>query len=220
MRLLGKTGRRRRGFKHYFGSIELKPRLSVEAFDFAIKNQQFDIVAESYMRLAMGIVGTYLSQLGSDQNADELVGAAMHAVCDAVGRVKRGHYALEAGNENQHFTAYVTIAIHREIANVFEQSQVVKISKYMRRIWAESGITFKALPSCVSLTDMPIKTGSSTIEILEILDKVIRTDRERKIMDLRIEGLSDREIATKLRVSPMTVNNARSQIAARMLEHL
>jgi RNA polymerase sigma factor (sigma-70 family) len=56
-------------------------------------------------------------------------------------------------------------------------------------------------------------------ELAEILDACINTEREREVIQLRIEGLKDEEIGKQLGCSKQAVHEVRSRIRDRFLEY-
>lgn len=170
-----------------------------------------------HVRLAMQIVGRYLHRLKSDRLSDLLVSAALEGIIDAVHRVSAGSM------EHDNLSGYVTDYIHRYVSRALEDVPTVRVPRTTQQSARYRGETVRR-PSRVGFDDPDLLRRTAKhddindFEIKEIIDKIIQSDLERRILELRQEGQTDAEIATALSLSKTSVFLIRKQVERRFLE--
>lgn len=188
MSLRNKTVRGQ-GFNHKLGI--LKEPLSDEEKLQAVKDENWDLLIETHMRLGCAIASRYCA-IGGD--SDEMLSAAMLGICDAVNRIPK--------LEHTNYTGYITHYIHRHCSDTYRKDRVVPVPNGVIPPVAQAVFDMGAI-------DFDI------IEFYDLLEVTIKTDRERKIVDLRSVGYVDAEIAEKLGLSKARITQIRTELARR-----
>lgn len=60
------------------------------------------------------------------------------------------------------------------------------------------------------------REGIEGVDVLDIIEKLIRNDRDRQILELRVEGLTDEEIGGRLGVSKQRITKIRDEMKTRL----
>lgn len=212
-----------REFRHPLFKAGLKPLTEDEipALVEKIKTQDqdaCDYATLGLIVLGLQIVGRYLAVMGSDRLADDLAGAALEGIVDAIHRVSIGKVEIHST-----FRGFVVSNIHRFISDELDRQELVRVpGRTIRRKLAE-GDEFLRLQQ-VSLGDPSIvrrhvtQSGIRDFEIKELLDRVLENDQQREILRLRQEGMTDQEVADALGLSKTTVFVIRRDLETRFLE--
>jgi DNA-binding NarL/FixJ family response regulator len=149
---------------------------------------------------------------------DILVSAALEGITDAVHHVSSGE-----GLTHDNLTGYVTDYIHRYVSRALEDQHTVRVPRTTMQDARAQGRTL-ICPSRVGFDDPALARRLAQhdelydFEIKELVDKVVQSDMERKILELRQSGHSDAEIATELSLSKTSVFLIRKQVERRFLE--
>jgi len=169
--------------------------------------------------LGLQIVGRYLAVMQSDRLADDLAGAALEGIVDAIHRVSTG----EAMIEHENLRGFVVETIHRFVSEELDRVTLVRVPGRSKRRFLAADENFVE-PQQVSFGDPSIvrrhvtTAGVADVEIRELLDRVIENDQQREIIKLRQEGLTDTEIAETLGLSKTSVFVIRRDLETRFLE--
>lgn len=172
-------------------------------------------------RLALQIVGRYLAVLRSDSLADDLVGAALEGLVDAVHRVSTG----EAMKDHDNLRGFVTSTIHRYVSEHLERHRAVHVPGRTVRHRRQHGQDSTG-PGQIALDDPRVLRFRAEhpreleVEIKDLLEAVIQSEDERTILRLRQEGLGDADIAEQMGLSKTTVFVIRQGLEKRFLEQL
>lgn len=165
--------------------------------------------------LALQIVGRYLRRLDSDQQADDLSGAALEGIVVAIDKVAHGSMS------HDNLTGYVTETIHRMISDYLVHAKLIYVPRETIRDAKRQGRQLPKLLKRVTLEDAAEQKASDVMlesEVDEILSKLFNSDTERKIIECRREGMSDADIASFLGLSKTTVFLIRKEVESRFLE--
>ncbi len=169
--------------------------------------------------LGLQIVGRYLAVMGSDHLSDDLAGAAFAGIVDAIDRVAKG----EAKMLHDNLRGFVVSNIHGFIADEINRQAVVRVPRSTQSAKRRAGEKI-VKPTQVDFDDPAIEQRGSTpscaseVEIKDLLEHVIESDQEQKILSLRQEGKTDEEIADDLGLSKTTVFVIRRGLENRFLE--
>jgi len=149
--------------------------------------KDFDEMILGHTRLAASIVNRYIRKHGVTFLVDELDGAAFEGIVIAVDRIRKGHLS------HDNFTGYIIYYIH----------------EYIRK-------ELKKLLSRVHQSSEPfIDPGPTLIDLWDQLSKITKTDFEKKVIKLRSQKYTDKEVAVKLNVSETTVARTRHKLKKR-----
>ena len=172
----------------------------------------------THLVLALNIVGRYITALGSSSQSDELVSSAVDGLCCAVQKI-----AKREMNHNN-LTGYVTEYMHRYISESIEHSPMVRVPARTKRDRRQKGLE-SSQPATRQLTEAVIEKQfdkklkqTTDLELKEIVDRLVQSDLERSIIELRVEGRSDLEVANQLGMSNTTVYMIRRELQNRFLE--
>jgi len=172
-------------------------------------------VVLSHVRLALSIAGRYLSLIDNKSRSDDLVSAAVEGLCHGVNKIKN------EGLPHDNLTGYLTECIHRYVSEFLESTPVVVMSGRTKRHYKQKGIKSK-IPITQELTEAIIEKQFdalplSSIELDEILDKVVQSPTERSVIELRMEGRKDEEIGLLLGLSKSSVLLIRRELESRFV---
>lgn len=185
----------------------------------AIEEGRWDDLIESHMRLGCSIAGRYVSIGG---NSDEMVSAAMLGICVAVDKIKKH------GLDHDNATGYIVHYIHNYCSEVLRKDTVVPMPRgqkikpvqiltdnllpvVARRRGTELNEDFKSVDYTLNVK----KDDFDVIEFEDILEKIIKTLIEGKIILYRRHGWTDALIAKKLDISQPTVTRIRHTLFER-----
>lgn len=162
--------------------------------------EAFDKMVLGHTGLAVSIVNGYIKRNRVIFLVDELDGAAFEGVVVAVDRIKKGHLS------HDNFTGYIIYFIHEYIKKLLNKHFQVKLQQ-------EEPL----FPWLKSVSDNDLKL----IDLWDQLSKISKTDFEKKVIELRSQNYTDREVAEKLNVPKMTVARTRHKLLKRFQnEHL
>lgn len=146
-----------------------------------------DTLILGHLRLATSIVNRYLSYLNSNHSvmADDLDGAAIEGIVDAVDRIEKGKM------QHDNVTGYIVYSIHNSINRCLKKSIPIHVPRNHK------------IPCFLSLDENHhVKEGwhefHDLVEVKDELDNLIQNEIERKLIDLKIMGHSDTEVAAIL----------------------
>lgn len=205
-----------RSFNHPFYTLELPDAIPEERKAGLISEirggsqQAAHLVVLSHLRLALNIVGRYLTVLGDASRSDDLVGAATEGLCYGVNKIK------DEGLSHTNLTGYLTEIMHRFISEAIARAPVVHVPPGTKRPKDAKKPATQELTDTVieAQFDRKINTAS-TIELKEIMDKIIHSDLERTIVDLRIAGYTDLDIANQTDMCNTSIYMIRRELGKR-----
>lgn len=189
-----------------------------------LRNQDPEAIEKATLgltRLGLQIVGRYLAVMRSDSLADDLVGAALEGIVDAVHRVSTS----EAMTDHDNLRGFVVSTIHRYISEQIEKHSMVHVPGRTMRRKRKAGADVLE-PSRIDFDDPRViryradYSREREFEITDLLERAIESDEEREILRLRQEGFGDQEIAEQMGLSKTTVFVIRRGLETRFLEQL
>lgn len=181
-----------------------------------------EIIAAGHYRLAFHIVGQFA--VTNKHIADDILGEAFLKLIELIrkarDKLKDDGITLWLGSHlRRHLFTYVR-----------EQGGVITISA--RRCKKKPNVLATSYEDCVviygrgdSLVDaewnkLGIETEDTTYDITDAIKEIKLDETDRKILNLKIEGFNDREIAEKLGKSNSYVALRRSSIQQKLLRML
>ena len=163
-----------------------------------------DRLISGHITLAIHIVGRYINVLGTDKDADFMFSSALEGICTAVHRIKKGVM------KHENVTGYITDCIHSAISDELDRLHFIRIPERTRNLHKHKIPDFERH----NLQEYEVYTYDA-LEVEETKEKLIESDRDREILNYRLAGHSDPEIATMLGVSRQTVNLYRREMQKR-----
>jgi DNA-directed RNA polymerase sigma subunit (sigma70/sigma32) len=182
------------GCKHPLADSPLSEPLSEEEKFSAIKNEDWDSLTLSHIRLGCSIAGKYIAK-GADP--DEMASAAMLGICTAVNKIKQG----KLGHDN--ITGDIANCIHRTCA---------KAKRKDTNIPQPRDNPIKKTVNFLPEIAIDVFNG---VDLNDTLDTLVETDNESLILELRRRGFTDQAIADKLNVSRSYVTKIRIKLLER-----
>lgn len=152
----------------------------------------------SHIRLVVSIVDRYISNFNCRYLADELEDAAIEGLIVAISRVEQG--CLKHDN----VTGYIVIIVHRYVSDCLRKSSLIP---------APRGHIFRQ--------GIPIHEGSVSCnpgemsEIRDLIDCSIRSKKERRVVDLKIKGFTDKEVGEIMDIPQTAVFRIRQTLKTR-----
>lgn len=235
-------------FKHYFGQFDLPTAMS-DAEKVACMTEMLagddiarDKLVMSHLRLALSIVGRYVTVLGHSRYADLFSAAAFHAMLKKAERVRE-----RCVDPDFNITAAFVECIHSAICYEHENLKLMKVPRRTNRYRRKKGLEPIPDPTIVGIDfiEKPVIDGEAIESTIKqgwwrrgVKHKVTQThgmnatdlknvicdgEFEQSVFDLRVNSekpLPDREIAERLGVSAMTVCNARRRIGERLQKEI
>lgn len=217
---LARTRMGRNKFHHPFYKLDLPASIpEEEKAELISKISKGNLEAAhravlSHVRLALNIVGRYMVVIDNTSRSDDLVSAAVEGLCHGVNKIR------EEGLPHVNLTGYLTENIHRFVSEHLEHFPVVRVPARTKR--RHKGKVLQ--PATCELTEAVIEKQFdkkskmiSKIELDEILEKVIQSPMEREIIELRMEGRRDDEVASLVGLSKTTVFLIRRELENRFV---
>ena len=189
------------------------PSLNIENTDHKVllenvkvgDKEAYDKMILGHTRLAVSIVNSYVKKHRVIFLVDELDGAAFEGIVVAVDRICKGHLS------HDNFTGYIIYYIHEYIRKLlnkhfrmrFQQQEELseKSSAYQSYLISQSGVPHDDL---------------RIVDLWDQLSKITKTDFDKKVIELRSQKYTDREIAVKLNVPETTVARTRHKLKKRL----
>jgi RNA polymerase sigma factor (sigma-70 family) len=155
------------------------------------------------MAIAMQIVGRYVTVKGRFD--DEWVSVAFLAVVQAV---KRAQHTLI----NDNITPYIISAVHSALSEFMAEDRVIPIPySTLRRNKLQP-------PTITNKGDAEIFSHEKQIVARELLESACITPVDRKIIDMRVRGYTDSDIAKAIGISRQYVQTIRAKLEKRIKE--
>lgn len=154
-----------------------------------------------HVRLAVSIVDRYIIIYSCRHSDDMLDSAAIEGLTVAVNRVEQGHL------KHDNVTGYIIKFIHNYISECLRKLPPVYTPRghsYPRYVGAE-------MLEIMVQEDNP----HALIVVKDLIDCTIRNERERRIVDLRIIGYTDKEIAKIMDIPQVSVFRIRQTLKQR-----
>lgn len=155
-----------------------------------------------HIRLAVSIVDRYIAEFNCRHLDDELDDAAIEAVVVAVNRVEQGHM------KHDNITGYIVLWVHSLVSKCLRNSSLVPAPRGHRYR--------KSIP----IDDSRTTNGSEDMSlVLDIINRIISTPEEQRIVDLKIASHTDKEVAKIMEIPQVRVQRIR-QILRKRFERL
>ena len=152
----------------------------------------------SHIRLAFAIAKRYIKKHNLSRLYDELNSAAAEGVIIAVDRISKGYL------KHNNATGYIVKFVHNSIIQTWAKQPIVPSPRNRNNTETHSFLDIHA-----NFDD------SKVISIHETLDCIIRTQRERRIVDLRIKGYTDVQIGAIMGMPHQTIQRLRKILRKR-----
>lgn len=153
--------------------------------------EAFDRMVLGHTGLAVSIVNSYIRRDRVIFLVDELDGAAFEGIVVAIDRIRKGHLS------HDNYTGYIVYYIHEYIRKQLKKSRFFcqwESQHPEQKLFDETGL----------------------IDLWDQLSKIIETDFEKQIIELRSLGHTDKETAEKLNVPETTVLRTRHKLKKRL----
>ncbi len=172
----------------------------------------FKALVEGCINHALDIAGQYLAVLRSKRFIDDLTGAAMLGVHEAVDRLQRDH---AIGNDKP--VSYICGGIHGAVAKELENDKFIKASdKTLAKYKVPSRITSPEALEVIFESTADKSSFSNDVE--DVLVGLAENELEEKVIEHRKDGYTDEETAELLGVSRATVQVIRQNLNDRFTE--
>jgi len=201
-------------YHHYLGKVKLPFHIPEKELyplvrrlrlgDLTVANK----IIEGHIRLAMQVVGRYLTVLQSRGRKDDLVSEAMLAVSEAV------HRAVNKLKDNK-ITPFIVANIHSKLALYIAEDRVVVVPYITLR---RKGDIKLIHPVGLSNNIAATKSWMHGIELRDILENCCVNPIEKELIRLRAKKLTDDEISQSIGMSRPAVVRMRHQIEKRFKE--
>jgi DNA-directed RNA polymerase sigma subunit (sigma70/sigma32) len=206
MYLLGKKIRAR-FIKHPLGEIENLPlKLEEQEIDSLVDrlkkkdNSAIERIVIGHLRLAIYIAGQYANF--APKKAYDFISEAV------VGIVEICNEIINTGIIEDELSKLIIIRMHKLIVKFFRKDHLIRIP-YTSLIRNKIKISVSSLDENIS------KKQYNLLDFFDILNTSMKTDQERKIVELRILKYNDIEIGKKLKLHPTTIGQIRKRIFRR-----
>lgn len=178
--------------------VELLTRLRANDAD---KEARDELILGHIGRAAQ-IVGTYIAGMRSRRLEEELMSSAVEAIIDGISEI------IVADHDN--VTGLVTKVIHCRLSQVLTDQPLIAVrgsAQRMRKLRGKDRIEGPKIHD-VSRSVIHARVTSQAEDVVDeaifnetmqlVREKVCINDQEQEVLDLRLDGLSDREIGEKL----------------------
>jgi len=152
----------------------------------------------AHVRLALSIANRHIKRHNLSNLYDELNSAAVEGVIIAVDRILKGHLT------HNDATPYIIKFIHHLINLCVSKQPIVPSPRNRNNTKSHSFLDVHAHHD-----------NSGIAGIKETLDCIIRTRRERRIVDLRIKGYTDVQIGAIMGMPHQTIQRLRKILRKR-----
>ena len=188
----------RPSYSHPLWSELPKIVLTVDQAKELVNKKDWEQLILSHGRLALLIAGYYIAR-GADVN--ETVSAAMLGLCRVVDKMKHDF-------ENINPRGFIVSAIHS--------------------VCYDSAVNDRNIPSgrnepmhtCLLLDHDSKDNEFDIVEFDEIMELIVKSDLERKVMNLRRRSFEDNEIAEILGISRSSVSRLRKTLHERFVSYV
>jgi DNA-binding CsgD family transcriptional regulator len=196
--------------EHPFGDLDLPPKIPDERLQQLVKavregvatQSEFTELALGHIRLACSIAVNYAN--GVQHVGEELINEAVFGLVIALSKARE---KLRDDNITPFCVSYMRKHI---LAYLYQSSMVpVPYSTLKRRERQGANIV---VPGYTSDTDMIPDIESNLDHVKEEIQKAIKNDFEREVIQRRALGYNDREIAEQLNEARHIVNNAKRAV--------
>ena len=179
--------------------------------DLSAKQQ----LIQNLLLVAKRGVGTILAIYpGYQKDLDDMVGEAALTVVTLVNEIAAGRRQIDSGK----LANYVAVTVIHRVNEMLAHNTVIYVSdRTQRRMW------WQGRENPIKMSDELIEgivasNTESDFEVREALEAIISTPIERRIIDLRESGYTDRRIGELLGLNQQTVNVLRFNMFQRYLE--
>lgn len=195
--------------------VETKQRNN-ELFDLVVGGSKVarDEMIVLNMPLVTFKVDAYLSCFPHlEYLRDDLVGEGNLALVEVMNHIGTGN--VKAGN----VTGYLSLSIQKRIGQAID-GEMFTTSKHSVRRWRREGENANPLHKVPNSDFVLSQLENDTRKEADLLDAILdccESDEERAIVDLRIKGYKDDEIASQLEISKTTIFMLRRQLYQRCI---
>jgi DNA-directed RNA polymerase specialized sigma subunit len=152
----------------------------------------------AHMRLSVAIAEDYIRRFSLANQRDDLRSAAGLGVLVAVDRIASGYL------QHDNATGYIIKFIHSYIMRAWSTLPIVKTPRGHDRVKQQ-----------YLLDSHGCRDTSRILHIRETLDSILSTPNERRIVELRMSGHTDAEIAEILRIPRTSILRVRKKLQKR-----
>jgi RNA polymerase sigma factor (sigma-70 family) len=229
----------RKSFSHWLGKCVVLPEPLTREQSVALyrklrmsddKEIWANHLIEGHIRLVFAIVAEFCRTHG--YKSDDLVSEGLIILCESVYRMANG--SIDHHTEPNP-TGYLSNSIRNQLKNFIREDAMLRPShETSRKGRARPHVISTDAVSELDYSVNRYKKGSfdpklykaftytedTRRELHEILVQCIETNREKQVIDLRLKGNDDTEIAALLSISKVRVGQLRSAVANRVNEIL
>lgn len=162
-----------------------------------------------HVRLAVSIVDRYIGNFGCKFLDEELDDAAIVGIVVAVNRIEQGHL------KHDNVTGYIVMFIHNHVSSYLRKSFIVPMPRghpYKRNISIHSSRNDRDKNYDPWARDT---NPGALLEVKDLIDCSIRNEQERRVVDLKIAGYTDKEVAKIMDMAQVTVFRIRQTLKTR-----
>lgn len=151
-----------------------------------------------HVRLAISIVDRYILKFNCRHLDDELDDAAIEGVIVAIDRVQRGYL------KHDNVTAYIVVVVHRYISDCLRKSSLIPTPRghvYRKSVQIQE--------------DNVCCDPKTSLETRDLINCTIKNEQERRVVDLKIKGFTDKEVGEIMDIPQITVFRIRQTLKTR-----
>lgn len=204
-----RTHGRGRYFSHPLNKIESKetdlPALMARLR--AGEREAKDEAIKFFIRKALAIAHGY-SVYGNSETFHDFASVAIEGLIVAINRV-----AAKERPETDNINGYLSDCIHGHLSDYIAENHSVRIPARTQRHRKDLKVSFLPFDEQEMFSKI-----ENDIEIKEIIEKLPQSEREREILDLRLQGYVDSKIAEMVGLSHTSVFLIRRELQQRFLE--
>lgn len=157
-----------------------------------------EILILSHLRLAISIVNRYTRSFDCNYLADELDNAAIVGLVTAVDNVARGRV------KHDNVTGYIVTVVHRYISDCLRKSSLIPVPR--GHVYRKGTSIREDSANC---------NPGVLLEIRDLINHTVTNEREQRIVDLKIAGHTDKEVAEIMEIPPSTIFRIRQTLKHR-----
>lgn len=169
---------------------------------------------EGHIRLAMSLVAEFAMRAPNRTN--EMVSVALEALIDGIEMIERGaidHHSVP------NITGYLIMTVRGRISKFLTGDGVFRCDLKTYKKLKDSGKDMPIVILDLSSRHLRIPVlPSSEMELKELFNAIAQDKKEKQVLDLRIVGYNDPQIAQMMGLTKQRVAQIRKKIGEKFLE--